>query len=170
MKKYFVVLICTLFIQSVFAQDSLQVYKKDGSLLSIAITEIDSIKFEKVAVVKVNSISLNRTAIGLLQGFSYALQPTVDYEGDSYPKIEWTSSNASVASVDNNGNIMPLKAGSVTITAKAGGKDAQCAITVVANGESVYRHGYSELSDSDKTIYNYMLRQILAFESNSKTY
>ena len=73
MKKYFVVLICTLFIQSVFAQDSLQVYKKDGSVLSIAITEIDSIKFEKVAVVKVNSISLNRTAIGLLQGFSYAL-------------------------------------------------------------------------------------------------
>ena len=169
MKKYIISILCVLFALPIFAQDLLQVYKKDGSIVSIALTEVDSIKFKRIPVIKVNSISLNRIAIGLLQGNTYTLQATIDYEGDT-PVISWSSSNPEIASVDDNGNVMPLKAGSATITAKAGDKEIQCAITVVANGESVYRHGYSELSDSDKAIYNYMLKQILAFESNSKTY
>ena len=170
MKKIFVLFSALLLVLSAMAQDSLLVYQNNGSVLSFAITEIDSIKFVKKPVIKVNSISLNRVAIGLLQDDNYTLQATVDAEGATMPIIEWSSSNSSIASVDSNGKVSALKAGSVTITATAGDKQAQCAITVVANGESVYRHGYSELSDSDKAIYNYILKQILAFESNATTY
>ena len=169
MKKYIVSILCILLSLPTFAQDSILIHKKDGSIFSIPINQVDSIKFKRVPIIKVNSLSLNRVAIGLLQGDNYTLQPTLDYEGVA-PVISWSSSNASVASVDANGKVSALKNGSVTITAKAGDKEAQCAITVVANGESVYRHGYSELSTSDKAIYNYILKQILAFESNDKAY
>ena len=170
MKRYIISILCILFALPTFAQDSLLVFKKDGSIVSLVLADVDSIKFKRNPIVNVNAISLNRTAIGLLQGDNYTLQPTIDYEGAVSPLVTWSSSNSAVASVDAYGNVSALKNGSVTITAKVGDKEAQCAITVVANGESVYRHGYSELSSSDKEIYNYILKQILAFESNDKAY
>lgn len=118
----------------------------------------------------VDSVVLNRLSIGLLQGDTYKLQISIDYEGVTPPEVTWTTTDAAVALVDADGVISALKAGSTTITAAAGDKQAQCTVTVVANGESVYRHGYSELNADDKAIYNYMLRQILAFESNAATY
>lgn len=170
MKRIFISLMAMILAFSASAQDSLRLYKKDGSVFSYALEEVDSIKFVKKApVVKVNSISLNRTAIGLLQGYDYTLLADVDYE-ETAPTVKWQSSDSSIASVDANGRVSPLKSGSVTITATAGDKQASCAITVVANGESVYRHGYSELSADDKVIYNYVLRQILAFENNATAY
>ena len=170
MKRYIISILCILFALPTFAQDSLLLFKKDGSIISLVLADVDSIKFKRNPIVKVNSITLNRAAIGLLQGDNYTLLPTIDYEGAVSPLVTWSSSNSAVASVDAYGNVSALKNGSVTITAKVGDKEAQCAITVVANGESVYRHGYSELSSSDKEIYNYILKQILAFESNDKAY
>ncbi|MBO7724692.1 MAG: Ig domain-containing protein, partial [Paludibacteraceae bacterium] len=152
MKKLFLSFVAVLMLVSVSAQDSLRLFKKDGTVYSFALVDVDSIKFVKKApVVKVNSISLNRTAIGLLQGYDYTLLADVDYE-ETAPTVKWQSSDSSIASVDVNGRVSPLKAGSATITATAGDKQASCAITVVANGESVYRHGYSELSADDKVI------------------
>ena len=171
MKKLFLLFVAVLMLVSVSAQDSLRLFKKDGAVYSFALVDVDSIKFEKRSPApQVNSVSLNRAAIGLLQGDVFTLQATIDYEGVTSPKITWTSSNPAVASVDANGNVSALKNGSVTITATAGDKQASCAITVVANSESVYRHGYSELNATDKAIYNYVLKQILAFESNQTTY
>ena len=170
MRKYLFLLLLFLSFTTIFANDSISLFKKDGTVVTYALSEIDSIKFvKKVEVVTVNSISLNRTAIGLLQGYDYTLLADVDYE-ETAPTVKWQSSDSSIASVDVNGRVSPLKAGSATITATAGDKQASCAITVVANGESVYRHGYSELSADDKAIYNYVLRQILAFENNATAY
>ena len=170
MRKFLFLLLLFLSFTTIFANDSISLFKKDGTVVTYALSEIDSIKFVKKAeVVNVNSISLNRTAIGLLQGYEYTLSADLDYEG-STPTVKWQSSDSSIASVDANGRVLPLKAGSATITATAGDKQASCAITVVANGESVYRHGYSELSADDKVIYNYVLRQILAFENNATAY
>jgi len=170
MKKLFVSLSAMLFVFSALAQDSLLLFKRDGSVVSYALADVDSIKFSKKVDIHVTSISLNRTAIGLLQGDAFALQASVEYEGETLPVVVWTSSNNSVASVDADGKVSALTAGSATITATVGGKQTTCAITVIANGESVYRHGYSELNDADKAIYNYMLKQILAFENNATTY
>lgn len=171
MRKLFVLTFVMLMGGAIFAQDSLLLFKKDGTIVPFALADVDSIKFKQAEVaLQVNSIALNRAAIGLLQSDNYTLQATVDYEGTTPPTILWTSSNSAVASVDGSGRVSALKAGSATITATAGDKRVSCAITVVANGESVYRHGYSELTSADKAIYNYMLKQILAFESNATTY
>lgn len=170
MKKTITSLLVIFLVLPAMSQDSLLIYKKDRTIVSFVLSEIDSIKFARKPDYKVNAITLNRTAIGLLQDDTYTLQTETDYEGTATPVIEWSSSDATVASVDKNGKVSALKAGSAIITASSDGKQSQCPITVVANGESVYRHGYSELSQSDKAIYNYILKQVLAFESNATTY
>ena len=48
--------------------------------------------------------------------------------------VIWSSSNASVASVDANGTVTAVAEGSATITAKAGDKSATCTVTVKKNG------------------------------------
>ena len=46
--------------------------------------------------------------------------------------VIWTSSDDTIATVDENGGVTGVKAGNATITAEAGGKTAQCAVTVTA--------------------------------------
>ena len=45
-------------------------------------------------------------------------------ENATNPKVTWSSDNEDVAKVDSNGVVTGEKAGSATITAKAGGKPA----------------------------------------------
>lgn len=49
---------------------------------------------------------------------------------DADDTVTWSSSNEEVATVDNNGWITGLKAGTATITARAGDKTAECDIIV----------------------------------------
>ena len=47
------------------------------------------------------------------------------------PEIEWSSSEKSVATVDENGLVTGLSAGKTVITAKSGLKSASCVVTVI---------------------------------------
>lgn len=169
-KRVFLLISLIILSHSTFAKDSLLLFKKDGTIIPFALADVDSIKFVKQSSVEVDTISLDRVAVGLLQGNDFMLQAEVGAEEGETVQVKWSSSDSSIASVNDEGNVKALKSGSATITATAGGKQAICAITVIPNGEAVYRHGYSELSASDKAIYNYMLKQILAFQSNDKEY
>ena len=91
MKRLLILLSIILVALPTIAQDSLVIYKKDGTKVPFVLAEVDSIKFVNKPNVKVNSISLNRAAIGLLQGNIYTLQADVDYEGTISPIIEWSS-------------------------------------------------------------------------------
>jgi len=46
------------------------------------------------------------------------------------PKLTWSSSNTSIATVDSSGSVRGVKAGTVTITAKYGTLSATCKVTV----------------------------------------
>ena len=82
-----------------------------------------------------DSISLNIKSTRLTTGNTLKLQASVKSNlSNVYSKIKWTSSNASVATVDNNGNVTAKKAGSVAITANVGGMSAKADITVVDAG------------------------------------
>lgn len=83
-------------------------------------------------VIKVESLSLNSTSLTLVEGETQSLTATVSPSTATNKKVIWSSSNSSVATVDDRGHITAVAAGTTTITAKTddGGKTATCSVTV----------------------------------------
>ena len=78
-------------------------------------------------------ISLNKTTTTLLVGGTEPLTPTISTKGMTSQKgPAWTSSNMAVATVNSNGIITAISAGSTTITVTMpdAGKTAVCYVTV----------------------------------------
>lgn len=92
---------------------------------------------DKTATCKVEVYKQNVTSVTLSQTsykFSYIgetieLIATVEPSDASMPNVKWTTSNASVATV-NNGVVKCIGGGTATITATADGKTAQCNVTM----------------------------------------
>ena len=80
-------------------------------------------------VVPATSVSLNKTELILEKGKSETLTATVSPSNATDKTVTWTTSDASVATVEN-GVVRAIKVGTATITAKAGNKSATCAVTV----------------------------------------
>lgn len=81
------------------------------------------------AKVAVESITLDVKKITIYVGEKQALTATVLPENATDKTISWESSDDDVAIVQN-GVVKGIAEGSATITAKAGGKSATCAVTV----------------------------------------
>lgn len=81
------------------------------------------------------SISLNAASKALTVGETFTLKATVSPENTDNKTVVFTSSDASVATVDANGVVKALKAGKATITATCGDVSAVCEITVTAPTE-----------------------------------
>ena len=84
-----------------------------------------------VVATPVTSITLNKTSASLKAGETVTLTATVNPSDATDKTVTWTTSDATVATV-NNGVVTAKKVGAATITAKAGDKTATCTITVVA--------------------------------------
>jgi uncharacterized protein YjdB len=82
--------------------------------------------------VAVNSVSLDKTTLSLKEGESATLTATVSPSNATNKTVSWSTSDASVATVDAGGKVTAVKAGTATVTAKAGDKSATCAVTVSA--------------------------------------
>lgn len=78
--------------------------------------------------IPVQGIALDKTSLSLAAGDSATLTATLN-PSNATESITWTSSNPSVATV-NNGTVTGVKEGSAEITATAGGKSAVCKVTV----------------------------------------
>lgn len=83
----------------------------------------------KTAEVAVESVSLDKTALSLEEGASETLTATVLPEDATDKTVTWESSDKEVATVEE-GVVTAIKAGTATITAKAGEKEAKCEVTV----------------------------------------
>ena len=79
--------------------------------------------------VEVSSIILDKEFMELVEGDTTTLTATVKPDDATDKAVTWSSSDATVASVDN-GKIAAIKEGEATITAKAGDKTAECKVTV----------------------------------------
>ena len=80
-------------------------------------------------------ITLNKNELNLNKGESETLTATVetdDWYGNPNPNVTWSSSNANVAAVDQNGTVTAVDRGTATITATTadGGFTASCQVTV----------------------------------------
>lgn len=105
--------------------------KKAGTTV-ITVKTANGKKATCKVTVKVPSTKLFLTGkVNVVKGKTKTLYATV-LPSDSTDKITWKSSNKKVVTVDKNGKIKGIKAGTATITAKStSGKKATCKVTVV---------------------------------------
>ena len=82
--------------------------------------------------IKVVSVTLNKVEISLEEGKTEKLTATIDPVDATNKEMTWESSNSAVVTVDKDGNLTAVKAGTATITVKVDGKTATCAVTVTA--------------------------------------
>ncbi|MBO4625511.1 MAG: Ig domain-containing protein [Bacteroidales bacterium] len=82
-------------------------------------------------VIAVTSITLSKPELVLTEGESETLTATVKPDDATDKTVTWSTSDATVATVEN-GKVTALKAGSAVITAKAGEQSATCSVTVDA--------------------------------------
>ncbi len=87
---------------------------------------------EGVATTPVTGVKLSAESISLGINGAEALIAVVEPENATNPKVTWTSSDESIVTVDENGNIKGLKAGTaiVTVTTEDGNYTATCEVTV----------------------------------------
>jgi hypothetical protein len=81
--------------------------------------------------VSVSSVTLDKDRLDLTVGGTAKLTATVSPADASDKNVTWESSDATVATVDKDGNVKALKGGTSTVTAKAGGKSASALVDVM---------------------------------------
>ena len=76
-------------------------------------------------------IVIDKTSLTMAPGTSYTLESEIDPVNVTDPTLTWSSSNSTVATVDQSGKVTAVADGTATITALAlGGANATCSVTV----------------------------------------
>ena len=124
----------------------------DGSVASVSNGKITALKSGKATItaksgtcsaecmvtvsVNTESITLDKTTLSLAVGESATLTATVKPDDATDKAVTWSSSDESVVKVDN-GKVTAIKSGKATVTAKCGGKTAECVVTVTVPVSSI---------------------------------
>ena len=116
---------------------TITVTTKDGAkkaTCTITVTEES-----KPVVIPVTSVTLNKTKESLLKGKTTTLAATINPSNATNKGVTWSSSNNSVAIVDQSGKVTAVGKGTatITVTTKDGGKKATCTITVTEESKPV---------------------------------
>ena len=90
-----------------------------------------TLTIDQQGTIHVTSVSLDKTSLELTEGGTGTLIATVEPNNATNKNVTWSTSNASIATV-NNGEVTAVSAGTATITATADGKSATCTVTVTA--------------------------------------
>ena len=108
---------------------------------------------EEPEVIAVKGVSLNRASATITVGDNLTLKATVAPRNATNQNVTWNSSDSSVASVDNNGVVTALKAGSATITVTTadGGFTATCSVSVKERAESSSSESSSSQSSASSS-------------------
>ena len=82
--------------------------------------------------IPIESIALNETNLTLEVGKSGKLEVTINPSTATNQKVTWTSSNESIVTVDENGNVKALKVGNAEVTATTSNNiSAKCNVNIV---------------------------------------
>lgn len=120
-----------------YVNDKGEVKGLQAGVAIITCTAVDGGFFDYCVVTVeelVTEITLNETEYRLGVGRTFRLIPTITGNRATNKKVEWSSSNPKVVSVDENGRMKGLKVGSATITCTAtdgSGAEAYCLVEVV---------------------------------------
>ncbi len=105
----------------------------------------------KKKVIAVTSVTLNKSTLSLTKGQNETLSATVTPDNATDKTVTWSSSDATIVSVTQDGRITAMKSGSATITAKAGEKSATCEVSITTPVESVTLNSSSISLEEDQT-------------------
>lgn len=83
--------------------------------------------------VPVTGVKLDKTELTLKKGESVALKATIEPGKATNKKVSWSSNNASVATVDDEGKVTAVSGGNaaIIVTTEDGGHTATCSVTVL---------------------------------------
>ena len=94
----------------------------------------------KLEPVAVTSVKLSKSKKSLNIGDTFTLTATVKPNDATDKSVTWSSSDTSVATVDENGVVTAVAEGTATITATASnGVEASCTVTVKQKGDSFFK-------------------------------
>lgn len=88
-----------------------------------------------VKEIHIDSVVINELDDEFTRGdeFKFSASYTPENTTDENKTVEWSSSNADVGTIDQEGNFVALKEGTTTITAKIGNIKAEREVTVIEN-------------------------------------
>ena len=93
-----------------------------------------------IKAVSVTGVTLNKSELSLYTGQSETLTAAVAPDNATNKTVTWSSSDNTIATVDNNGKVTAVKEGIATITAAAAdgsGFSAACTVTVTRSEYSI---------------------------------
>ena len=101
------------------------------------------------SLVPINSISLDENKIELWEGEAKTLTVNFNPSTSSNKKVIWTSSNTSVATVNELGNVTAKRHGNttITVTTEDGNKTATCEVVVYRNA-TINQFTINKLTDT----------------------
>ncbi|HHX12569.1 MAG TPA: Ig domain-containing protein, partial [Clostridiales bacterium] len=146
-----------------------------GVATVVATDEYGDRVYLKVTVVRpVDSILLNFTERAIKIGEKFNLDASVNPSDATRKKIEWVSSNPSVATITKNGLVEGLAGGVTTITAKIDGEEvtAKSIVTVNVDSTSIelnhssYRLGLGERVNLKATVLPNFANQNVTWKSS----
>lgn len=108
----------------------------DGKSTSITVTVKEPVKVDSVSISGDKTVKVGKTI---------KLTATVKPSDATDKTVSWKSSDNGIATVSSDGTVKGVKAGSVTITATAGGVSATYTITV--EDDSEYTYTVTQISD-----------------------
>lgn len=102
--------------------------------------------------ISMESVSLPKTATVAL-GKTLTLSPTFNPTNATNKIVTWSSSDETVATIDNAGKITPKKLGStiITVTTKDGNKKATCTVTVTKESNNNNQNGNTDNTNKPDT-------------------
>ena len=102
-----------------------------------------TVKEESVEVIEVCKIKLNKQYAKLMKNDVLTLRATITPANATDKTVVWSSSDESVATVEQNGKVTAVGKGTVTITAtSSNGKIATCKITVEEKNETTENESF----------------------------
>ena len=104
--------------------------------------------------VPVSGVELDKASLSLYEGDTETLTVTVKPDNATNKAVNWSTSDAGVATVDNNGKVTAVSSGTATITVTTmdGGKTASCAVTVSrasSGSSSDHERTYAIVTEDD---------------------
>lgn len=128
--------------QSPFYNDAnTDVYLVSWKSIAIILYNTYYLKNVLSADVPVSEVTLDRSALSLINGTNAPLVATVGPVNATMQEVTWSSSNPSVATVSEEGVVSGIQEGYATITAECGGVSASCVVDVYDPLRSDYNPG-----------------------------